>query len=477
MTRRAKAEHASGHTVLLVDDNPDYLQATRLLLEREGHNVLTATNGPEALAILPQQRVDLLLLDYFMPGMTGEEVVNEVRKVDPFVQVILQTGYASEQPPRELLNRLDIQGYYDKTEGPEQLLLWTAVGLKASFSLQLLSKGRRGIEFILERTPDLHRLQSTRDVASEVLRQAATLMAEIGAGAQATGFVGMLDADADLVLSAGTGEFPARGKLREMLDGERVAAVDVALEEARVQLGAYGTIVPLRVGPLTVGVLFLDKVVSGDQALSLVRMLANQAAAALQNAQLYEMAAIDPLTETHTRIAFDRALVQELAASARGGNGVGLVLVDVDGMKAVNAQVGHVAGDQALRELGRMLRHLTRAGDVVGRFGNDAFGIVLRDPMVVGPARLADRVRELLKDYLVVGPSGEARLRVSIGFAVLEPKPVAAEGKVSQTYFQSVAERLAGGALAALEEAQRSGGNATVGAAAMPWPSAQELGL
>src|SRR5262249_16036117 len=158
-------EQASGYTVMLVDDNPDYLQATRLLLEREGHNVLTATNGPEALALLPDHRVDLLLLDYFMPGMTGGQVVPEFRRFDPFVQVILQTGYASEQPPRELLHRLNIQGYYDKTEGPEQLLLWTAVGLKAASTFHLLFRGRRGVEFILERTPDLHRLQSRRELA------------------------------------------------------------------------------------------------------------------------------------------------------------------------------------------------------------------------------------------------------------------------------------------------------------------------
>src|SRR5262245_21699466 len=193
MTRRAKAEQASGYTVLLVDDNPDYLQATRLLLEREGHNVLTATNGPEALALLPAHQVDLLLLDYFMPGMTGEQVVAEVRKFDPFVQVILQTGYASEQPPRELLPRLNIHGYYDKTEGPEQLLLWTAVGLKAAYTLCLLFKGRRGVEFILERTPDLHRLQSMHDLAREILHQATTLLAEIGSAANLAGFVATLD--------------------------------------------------------------------------------------------------------------------------------------------------------------------------------------------------------------------------------------------------------------------------------------------
>src|SRR5438552_9028107 len=180
MTRRAKAEQASGYTVLLVDDNPDYLQATRLLLEREGHNVLTATNGAEALGILPQQNVDLLLLDYFMPGMTGEQVVAEIRKFDPFVQVILQTGYASEQPPRELLHRLNIQGYYDKAEGPEQLLLWTAVGLKAASTLQLLFKSRRGVEFILERTPELHRLQPSRDLCVDILQQTTILLAELG---------------------------------------------------------------------------------------------------------------------------------------------------------------------------------------------------------------------------------------------------------------------------------------------------------
>src|SRR4051794_39049381 len=236
MTRRSRAEHASGHTVLLVDDNPDYLQATPLLLEREGHTVLTATNGPEALAILPRQRVDLLLLDYFMPGMTGEEVVTEVRKFDPYVQVILQTGYASEQPPRELLHRLNIQGYYDKTEGPEQLLLWTAVGLKAAYTLQLLFKGRRGVEFILERTPDLHRLQPTRDLCSDILQQTTTLLDELGAAASVSGFLATLDSDAELVIRSGTGAFATEGRARDLIDTDRMSAIEMTMEEARVQI-------------------------------------------------------------------------------------------------------------------------------------------------------------------------------------------------------------------------------------------------
>ena len=379
MTRRAKAEQASGYTVLLVDDNPDYLQATRLLLEREGHNVLTATNGPEALGILPQQKVDLLLLDYFMPGMTGEQVVAEIRKFDPFVQVILQTGYASEQPPRELLHRLNIQGYYDKTEGPEQLLLWTTVGLKAAFTIQLLFKSRHGVEFILERTPELHRMQSVDELSQVVMEQLRSLLAAVGAGADAGGFLATLDASSELILRAGIGTFTTKGKVSDLVDPERMALIDLALQEAQVQISPNGTILPLRLGPLTLGVICIDQLVVADQTLELARMLANQAAAALQNAQLYELAIIDVLTGTYVPAFFEQALVRELTAGLRGCETVALLIVDVDAMKSINDKAGHLAGDQALAGLGKVLRQVTRAGDSVGRYADDAFGIVLRD--------------------------------------------------------------------------------------------------
>ena len=71
MARKYKVTQTSGYTIVLADDDPDYLEATRLLLESEGHDVLCATNGIETLALLRERRAHLLLLDYFMPGMTG----------------------------------------------------------------------------------------------------------------------------------------------------------------------------------------------------------------------------------------------------------------------------------------------------------------------------------------------------------------------------------------------------------------------
>ena len=145
MTRINQANAPSEKRILLVDDQEDYLVTTTSLLQREGHEVVTALHGATALDLLHKQHFDLLLLDYYMPGgMTGEELVTKIREFNPYVQVILQTGYAGEYPPREMLKRLDIQGYHDKTEGPDKLLLWVDVGLKALYTLELLYKSRQG---------------------------------------------------------------------------------------------------------------------------------------------------------------------------------------------------------------------------------------------------------------------------------------------------------------------------------------------
>ncbi len=139
MARISERKIKTGRKILLVDDNKEYLQATQMILEREGHDVLTAKSGPEALAILKKTEIELVLLDYFMPGMTGAEVVENLRLFDKHVQVILQTGYASEDSSREMVNKLDIQGYFDKSEGTEKLLLWTEVGLKSARTVQELN--------------------------------------------------------------------------------------------------------------------------------------------------------------------------------------------------------------------------------------------------------------------------------------------------------------------------------------------------
>lgn len=123
------------HPILVVDDHEDALFGVRRLLEHEGHRVFAARSAEIALALVREQTLHLILVDYSSPKMSVDQLVREIRKVQPFVQVILLTRSNSEAPPRRLLADLDIQGYHCKADGAEKLRLWVAVGLKAHASI------------------------------------------------------------------------------------------------------------------------------------------------------------------------------------------------------------------------------------------------------------------------------------------------------------------------------------------------------
>lgn len=109
--------------ILLVDDDLDYIQVTAFFLKSKGYNVDVATSGADAINKVSKGDVHVVLLDYYMPELTGEDVVNKIREFNDRIIIILQTGFAGQQPPEETLKRLNIQNYHDKSDGIEKLLL------------------------------------------------------------------------------------------------------------------------------------------------------------------------------------------------------------------------------------------------------------------------------------------------------------------------------------------------------------------
>ncbi len=216
MARKRTVGNASGYTILVVDDQEETLASVKRLLEREGHDVLLADGGQRALELFGQHQVHLMLVDYFMPRMTGEELIGEVRKIDTQVQIVLQTGYSGEKPPREMLQKLDIQGYHDKSEGPDKLLLWVEVALKSYEQLrrvreaeilksQLLAnishEFRTPLHIILGYTQILkeeHATQSARDTLDRIHQNAEMLLRLVN------DFLGLSDLDAGVTISHAT---------------------------------------------------------------------------------------------------------------------------------------------------------------------------------------------------------------------------------------------------------------------------------
>ncbi len=484
----AKGARVSGSTILLVDDSVEYVDSTAPLLEREGHQVLKANSGPEALELLRNQKVDLLLLDYYMPGMTGEDVVTELRRFNPFVQVILQTGYASEQPPRELLRRLDIQGYFDKSEGPDRLLLWTDVGLKAAYTVQLLHKSRQGLRYILDVTPELHRIQPLNDLLQGILLQVAGLFGAVNSflavlpdnsgfrlqGDKAEGFVAILDHDTDLVIRASTGRFASHTTVHDCLDQEKQDLVRRGLQEGKIQVGESMTVVPLRVGDSIIGVVYLDRPAHQERDVELLYVFANQAAVAIQNSQLYEMATLDPLTGVYVRRFFEQLLMRELATSFRVQRPLALLMIDLDGFKMINDTAGHLTGDQALAAMGNVLRRAVRSADVPGRYGGDEFAVILPETDLVGGEQVGKRILELMGITRVVAPNMEFFLRGSMGLGLVTPHSYTQKDMprpIPHAYYQAVAQNLMRRTDEALYAVKKEGGGSVRRSEPVTWPA------
>lgn len=81
--------------LLLVDDEERFLNTTKLLLEKRGMVVFTATNGANALNIMDEHRIDVVILDVKMPGVGGVEVLRMSKQEHPLVEIIMLTGHAS----------------------------------------------------------------------------------------------------------------------------------------------------------------------------------------------------------------------------------------------------------------------------------------------------------------------------------------------------------------------------------------------
>ena len=111
------------YKIIGVDDEEGILDSLRVLLEDTSYEFVGITNPVEAIERVRQEHFDLMLLDFMMTPLHGDEVVEEIRKFNKELYILLLTGHKDLAPPLETIKRLDIQGYCEKSDKFDQLLL------------------------------------------------------------------------------------------------------------------------------------------------------------------------------------------------------------------------------------------------------------------------------------------------------------------------------------------------------------------
>ncbi len=180
--------------------------------------------------------------------------------------------------------------------------------------------------------------------------------------------------------------------------------------------------IPLNVADDVLGIMGLVGVQKISENRSrLISTMANQVALALKNAtehkRVQELAITDELTGLYNRRAFHKALDKELRRSKRYKKPLSLIMLDIDGFKAINDKFGHQAGDGVLRSLALNLQRAIREIDFLARYGGDEFAVILPETEAKQAAVLAERLKKTVKNYTIDAGGSLCNITLSMGVA------------------------------------------------------------
>ena len=397
-------EPAEGHsTLLIVDDYPENLLSMRALLQRQDWQVMTAASGVEALGLLLEHEVDLVLLDVQMPGMDGFEVARLMRgsQRTRLTPIIFLT--ANEQSQDAV-----IKGY---ASGAVDYLFKPFDPQILKPKVQALlehQRNRRALQHLS------HDLEVARAFNASVLDNAAEGILVVDEG----GCVRFANPAVSRLLNAQVKELEGSPFLDYLQkphvpdwSGSELYACYRRGETYRLHDAQMRTVpgqlisVALSCAPLP-----------SDQKAMVVTLLDMSEVRHLHQ-QLEYQAVTDPLTGLLNRRGFYQTVENILLRSDRSGKSLVLLYLDLDGFKRVNDSLGHDAGDRVLRWVSEQLKDCLHSFDILGRMGGDEFTALLELSFPEQAAKIAEKLIERLTINQQIDGL-EVVLGASIGIAI-----------------------------------------------------------
>lgn len=132
------------------------------------------------------------------------------------------------------------------------------------------------------------------------------------------------------------------------------------------------------------------------------------------NSMLERISNFDGLTAIPNRRSFEHFYELEWRRAFREGKWISLIMIDVDFFKSYNDSLGHLAGDQCLKQIATALQVLNRPGDMVARYGGEEFVAVLSSTDPAGARKMAERMRQRVRDLKIAHAHSQVASYVTI---------------------------------------------------------------
>ncbi len=375
--------------LLICDDAPDAREAVKACLaeQPEIEVVGEAENGEEAVSVAASLHPDVILMDVKMPVVDGIVATKRIRDVLPRTRIV---AYAGSDDTDDVMAMLEAGADAYCVKGAP---LWELERALAGAS-----------EPLVRLAHSIARSVNGGGTADLVARELADLTGASFAATYLSSPEGSLSLAALAGPSAPESLHSAPNVVARAYAELRLVEADTHELGELYRLGAACTqaiAAPLIADAQALGAVLVALPPSvqafGDP--ELVAGVADLAAEALANerrlALTHAEARRDALTGLANKRAFDEHLEKMLRDPKHEATRISLVILDLDDFKQVNDQEGHLAGDEVLRAVGRVLMRVVRTDDEVFRIGGEEFALVVEGPSAAA-AQVADRVREAL---------------------------------------------------------------------------------
>ncbi len=293
MRKNRGVELSQDYKIMVIDDEEGILDSIEALLNRNGYWCKCFSNPLDGLDELQREHYDLLILDYFMQPIHGEEVVEQIRRTNGELYILLLTGHKDLAPPISTIKSLDIQAYCEKSDRLDQLQLLIESGIKSISQMRTIKQFRDGLQSILGSVPKIYQLQPIGSILEEILQEllpmansadAFILVDDIPNNEQAR------DDFARKSIFKGIGQYNVDiEEFPELLDHRLMEAIGRARTEMTVVRHPDGVIFPLGDESNTaIGAIYVSNI-DTDEGIKLLQIYARQAASSINNAFLHSL--------------------------------------------------------------------------------------------------------------------------------------------------------------------------------------------
>ena len=176
MRQHKKNLSENAFSILTLDDDPIMTSTIQAYFQRSGYRVDVENDPQHAIERIREGHYDILLLDFLMTPICGDQVVEQVRQFNKDIFIILLTGHKSMAPPIKTIRTLDIQGYYEKSERFDQLEMLVESCVKSIRQMRTIRSYKDGLSTIVDSLPRLYDLTSMEHIANSILSTATSLL-------------------------------------------------------------------------------------------------------------------------------------------------------------------------------------------------------------------------------------------------------------------------------------------------------------